>query len=117
MWEHVWIHVVRLISAGLNARFGAIVTEELKGVAEVSIADIKSFIRMKNKMQAKDDHRFARRPRPSRNVDVNRSLCVVDDEAGMRKLCEVCQNRFGVVKVKNGFDLSEEEAAISFELR
>lgn len=117
MREEVWIHVIRLIALAINQRCGEHITKELEGLAEVSVAGIKSFIRMRNKMLANEDHRYVRRPRPSRNIDINRCLAVVEDEDGMRKLCGHCAKRFGIVKVKNGFDLSPEDAAAIFELR
>lgn len=52
-------------------------------MATVSFAGIKSAERMNNKMLSRDDHKFAEKPRPARNIDVVRCLAVFDEAADM----------------------------------
>ena len=87
-------------------------------ISELQTPPIKSYGRMRNKMFSADDHRFRNYPRPEWNVDINRVLAVARDPESMTEAAEALSSTCGgVAKQKNGFSLSEAEAAPQYHLR
>lgn len=79
---------------------------------------IKGYERMRIKMMSAADHRHALKPRPAKNVDINRCLAVVEDGEAMLAVFDGLRARFGPwVKFKNGMALPDNEAESIFHLR
>ena len=96
--------------------------EEAAGKGEHKPCNIKGDARMRNKALAADDHRYEAKPRPAHNIDILRCCVTFEDVASMRKGIEglvalARKGCGGVGRVKNGFALSDAEAAKSFHYR
>jgi ankyrin repeat protein len=124
--ESEYLHAVRLLALALNDRFQTTVKNlvtplqgDHKGCA------IKGDARMRNKALAADDHRNEPVPRPASNIDVVRCCVTFDDPEALKKGVLAVVEHFntsghgtgGIGRIKNGFALSEMEAAKSFHYR
>ena len=119
--ERCYIHYLRLLAVAIDSAFLDAVNECVGGLIEgerTFHGGIKGFERMFNKMLSALDHRYDAKPRPAKNVDINRTLAVAENAAQMLALLDALQGRFGAfVKFKNGMALSDEDAASIFHLR
>ena len=119
--ESRYIHYLRLAALALNEPYQKMV-EEAAGKGEHKPCNIKGDARMRNKALAADDHRYEAKPRPAHNIDILRCCVTFEDVASMRKGIEglvalARKGCGGVGRVKNGFALSDAEAAKSFHYR
>lgn len=117
--EFVYLQVLLMVAAAVNDAFHRWCKDTLGAtISELQTPPIKSYGRMRNKMFSADDHRFRVYPRPESNVDINRVLAVVNDPESMTKAAEALSRTCGgVAKQKNGFSLSEAQAAPQYHLR
>lgn len=96
--EHVYIHVLTLLAAGLDPIFDAAVSEvasDIHGIkSPIGKAAIKSYGRMAGKLQSPDDHRYDRKPRPAMNIDIVRRLAEADTAAAAHELICGLSTRF-----------------------
>jgi ankyrin repeat protein len=124
--ESVYIHFLRLVALLVNDKYQGMVQRVVTPLGgEHKRCAIKGDVRMRNKMLAPDDHRYAQKPRPALNIDIVRCCVTFDDVASMRKGIEALLTAVsqggggagGVGRVKNGFATNEDDAAKSFHYR
>jgi hypothetical protein len=77
----------------------------------------KAYVRARNKMDSKDDHRAKPKPRPAHNIDLIRCLAMAMSPEMVLAFYGALLERFGGAgKVKNLFALPEDERADRFHL-
>ena len=121
--ESIYIHFLRILALLLNNAFHDkvinIVTPlggEHKGCA------IKGDARMRNKALSAEDHRYEQKPRPAHNIDIIRCCVTCENAASLTKVIAALAEGFSsskssVGRIKNGFALSDAQAAQSFHYR
>ena len=119
--ESRYIHFRRLIALVLNRPYQDMV-QKASSQGKHKACNIKSDARMRNKCLAPDDHRYLAKPRPAHNIDILRCCVTFPDVSSMRGGIKALvalarKGTGGVGRVKNGFALSEEDAAKSFHYR
>ena len=123
--EECYIHFLRLVAYAIDEPYQKLVQECVKDfIVDVQpfhhdgIQGIKGFVRMLNKLVAKDEHRYDKKPRPAQNVDINRCLVAVKDWKGMLGVMKALLARFGpFAKFKNQMALPVDVAETFFHLR
>ena len=117
--EFVYLQVLLMVSSAVNDAFHQWCKDTLGDtISELQTPPIKSYGRMRNKMFSADDHRFRDYPRPEWNVDINRVLAIAFDPESMTRAAEALSRASGgVAKQKNGFALTEAQAAPQYHLR
>ena len=82
---------------------------------------IKGFGRMANKCVSYADHYHEKYPRPSHNIDINRSACTFEEPEDLLSFIKAIQDHphFGghPVRSKNMFSFDEDRAAKQFHYR
>ena len=89
------------------------------GLAEDAVRSAlhKSFVRARNKMDSKDDHRHRLKPRPAFNIDLIRNLVMAMTPEMSKAFYTALLRRFGgAAKVNNLYALPEDERAARFNL-
>ena len=121
--ESKYIHLLRAIASLVNERFQSkieVIVTPLGGKHKG--CPWKGDSRMRNKAVAEDDHRNEPKPRPASNIDIVRCCVTFDNVASFTKGIDAINLGFqngesGIGRIKNGFALTEEEAAKSFHYR
>lgn len=113
--ESRYIHFLRLAALALNEPYQKMVAKAA-GEGKHKPCNIKGDARMRNKALAADDHRYEAKPRPAHNIDILRCCVTFEDVVSMRKGIEALvalarEGCGGVGRVKNGFALSDADAA------
>ena len=122
--ESVYIHFLRLLALLLNDCF----QEKVLGLVaplggEHKGCAVKGDARMRNKALAVDDHRYEPVPRPAHNIDIVRCCVTCANVASLTSVIAAVAEGFskggkgGVGRIKNGFALTEAQAAQSFHYR
>merc|ERR1719201_1278461 len=95
--EEIYIHFLRLIAYAIDENYQKVVADcvaqfnvDKKPFSHRGIKSIKGFPRMLNEMLSAADHRHAKKPRPAKNVDINR--CLVPTE-GWKDMLGVMEAR------------------------
>ena len=118
--ESVYIHALRMLALCLNESFQEKVRAAVQQHSgEHKSCSIKGDVRIRNKWHSPDDHEREPRPRPACNIDVNRCCVTFDTPQQLKRAAEALVAQFGgaAARVKNGFSMTTEEAAESFEYR
>ena len=82
--EEAYIHFLRMIAYAVDDAYHMALNEciqpyivDKKLFHHNGLSSIKGYVRMRNKMLSKEDHRYREKPRPAHNVDINRALAAV----------------------------------------
>ena len=119
--ERCYLLSTLLLSMAVDRFFQAAVAEVARkvGLSEdaVRAAIHKAYVRARNKMDSKDDHRAKPKPRPAYNIDLIRCLAMAMSPEMVLAFYAALLERFGGAgKVKNLFALPEDERADRFHL-
>lgn len=124
--EEVYIHFLRMVAWAIDESYrnavrecvAPFIADNESPFSRRGIRSIKGYPRMHNKMLSGPDHRYAPKPRPAQNVDINRCLVPIVYSHNMIGMMKALLKRFGpFAKFKNQMELSEEKAAALFNLR
>ena len=98
--ELIYIHMMMLIAAALDSKFGIALNDlvgDLTGIL-IQKAPIKSYGRMAGKLISPEDHRYIKeRPRPAMNIDIVRRLATCTSVAEAQAFIDRISKRFGGV--------------------
>jgi hypothetical protein len=91
LWnEKSFIHCIRMIAIAIEETYEQAVEVACETSAgQFRATAIKGFGRMANKCISKDDHAHQAYPRPSQNVDINRSACTFDSPEDLLSFIDV----------------------------
>jgi ankyrin repeat protein len=126
--ESIYIHILRLTARAIDTSYQHIMEEialeSTNGDPKdytFSKATIKGDSRIRSKALSQDDHCFENRPRPALNIDVNRNCMTFDTPeellAAAKAICAHASFGGGAARVKNGFELSSEQAKDAYHYR
>jgi hypothetical protein len=96
--EHIYIHMLLLVATALNPMFAAALKAlfDTQNGVKLTLAPIKSYMRMINKLQTAEDHRKVKlKPRPTMNIDIVRILASASSPEDIIALVKTIAAEFG----------------------
>ena len=117
--ERCYLLSTLLLSMAVDGLFQEAVAEVARKVGMLDDAVIaakhKSYVRARNKMDTKEDHRYRQKPRPAFNIDLIRCLAMtMSPEMSLAFYAALLERFGGAAKMKNLYALSEDARAGRF---